>query len=162
MMCYVSAEEFVTKWVGTAQVENGRRLGQAGWDKNRCVKLTTLLHLQLQLRIYGAIPPSPSSGVPTIFFGGEGGEVQQVQLRTECRENGDLGAVAPKSGVPLNLQMSETRILLGCYGFIFHGSRNLVQLEPPTPPRYATVSFHTPTTETCLLTQTCLLTHPRH
>ena len=31
-----------------------------------------------------------SSGVPRIFVGG----VQQVQLRTEDRENGDLGAVA--------------------------------------------------------------------
>ena len=28
---------------------------------------------------------------PGIFFGG----VQQIQLRTEDRENGDLGAVAP-------------------------------------------------------------------
>ena len=27
------------------------------------------------------------------------GGVQQIQLRTEDRENGDLGAVAPKSGV---------------------------------------------------------------
>ena len=25
--------------------------------------------------------------------------VQQIQLRTEDRENGDLGAIAPKSGV---------------------------------------------------------------
>jgi hypothetical protein len=33
-------------------------------------------------------------GVTTgIFFGGGG--VQQIQLRTEGRENGDLGAVAP-------------------------------------------------------------------
>jgi hypothetical protein len=30
------------------------------------------------------------------FFGGG---VQQIQLRTEDRENGDLGALAPKSGV---------------------------------------------------------------
>jgi hypothetical protein len=30
---------------------------------------------------------------PGILFGGEG--VQQIQLRTEDRENGDLGAVAP-------------------------------------------------------------------
>jgi hypothetical protein len=37
---------------------------------------------------------------------------QQIQLRAEGRENGDLGAVAPYSGVPLNLQMSETRILI--------------------------------------------------
>jgi hypothetical protein len=31
------------------------------------------------------------------------GGVQQIQLRTEGRENGDLGAVAPSSGVPINL-----------------------------------------------------------
>ena len=30
---------------------------------------------------------------PGIFF--RGGGVQQIQLRTEDRENGDLGAVAP-------------------------------------------------------------------
>jgi len=30
---------------------------------------------------------------PGIFCGGEG--VQQIQLRTEDREDGDLGAVAP-------------------------------------------------------------------
>jgi hypothetical protein len=30
--------------------------------------------------------------------------VQQIQLKTEGGENGDLGAVAPLSGVPLNLQ----------------------------------------------------------
>jgi hypothetical protein len=38
--------------------------------------------------------------------------VQQIQLRTEGRENRELEAVAPQSGVPLNLQMSETRILI--------------------------------------------------
>jgi hypothetical protein len=43
------------------------------------------------------------------FFGAE---VQQIQLRIEGRENGDLGAVAPYSGVPLNLQMNETHILI--------------------------------------------------
>jgi len=34
---------------------------------------------------------------PGIFFflGGGGGGVQQIQFRTEDRENGDLGAVAP-------------------------------------------------------------------
>ena len=36
-----------------------------------------------------------SSGVPRNFFRG----VQQIQLRTEDRENGDLGAVATQSGV---------------------------------------------------------------
>ena len=35
-----------------------------------------------------------SSGVPRNFFPG-GGVVQQIQFRTEDRENGDLGAVAP-------------------------------------------------------------------
>jgi hypothetical protein len=41
-----------------------------------------------------------------------GGVGQQIQLRTEGRENGDLGAVAPKSGVPLHFHMSETRVLI--------------------------------------------------
>jgi len=34
-----------------------------------------------------------SVAYPKIFF--EGGGVQRIQLRTEDRENGDLGAVAP-------------------------------------------------------------------
>jgi len=34
-----------------------------------------------------------SVAYPGIFFGGGG--VQQIQLRTDERENGDLGAVAP-------------------------------------------------------------------
>ena len=34
-----------------------------------------------------------------ILFGGGEGVVQQIQLRAEDRENGDLGAVAPKLGV---------------------------------------------------------------
>jgi hypothetical protein len=87
---------------------------------------------------------------PEFFFRGGGGGVKQIQLRTEGRGNGDLGAVAPSSEFPLNLQMSETVFLLGCYGFIFHGSRNLAQLRnfggggglnPPNPPRYATELF---------------------
>ena len=35
----------------------------------------------------------PTSGVPKNFF--SGGGVQQIQLRTEDREDRDLGAVAP-------------------------------------------------------------------
>jgi hypothetical protein len=35
-----------------------------------------------------------------------------MQFRTEGTENGDLGAVAPSSTVPFNLQMSKTRILI--------------------------------------------------
>jgi hypothetical protein len=49
------------------------------------------------------------SGVPRNFFRGG---VQQIQLRIEGRENGDLGAVAPYSGVPLHLQMNEIHILI--------------------------------------------------
>ena len=37
------------------------------------------------------------SGVPRNFVLG-GGSVQQIQLRTEVRQNGDLGAVAPSQG----------------------------------------------------------------
>ena len=49
------------------------------------------------------IPPGQEAGqapravaYPGIF---SGGGVQQIQLRTEDREDGDLGAVAPYSGV---------------------------------------------------------------
>jgi hypothetical protein len=41
-----------------------------------------------------------------------GGGVQQNQVRIEGRENEDMGAVAPYSGFPFNLQMNETRILI--------------------------------------------------
>jgi hypothetical protein len=66
-----------------------------------------------------------ASGVPRNVFGVEGFArnffrgVQQIHLRTEGRENGDLGAVAPSSGVPLNLQMSEPRILIGLLRMYF-------------------------------------------
>jgi hypothetical protein len=45
--------------------------------------------------------------MPGIFLGGP-----QIHLRTEGRENEDLGVVAPLSGVPLNLQMNETHIFI--------------------------------------------------
>jgi hypothetical protein len=41
----------------------------------------------------------------------------------EGRENGDLGAVAPSQGVPLNLQMSETRILFRLLQMYFPRNR---------------------------------------
>ena len=41
-----------------------------------------------------ALDTMGSSGVPRNFFGGEG-VVQKIQLKTEDRENGDLGEVAP-------------------------------------------------------------------
>jgi hypothetical protein len=49
--------------------------------------------------------------------------VQQIQLRTEGRENGDLGVVVPYSGVPLNLQMNETRILIRLLQMYFPRNR---------------------------------------
>jgi hypothetical protein len=61
---------------------------------------------------------------PGIFFL-EG--VQQIQLRTQGRENRDLGAVAPYSGVLPNFKTTENRILIS---FIFHGTGNSVQLYP--------------------------------
>ena len=42
--------------------------------------------------VYFVCTPAVISGIPRNFFRGE---VQQIQLRTEGRENGDLGAVAP-------------------------------------------------------------------
>jgi hypothetical protein len=81
--------------------------------------------------------------------------VQQIQLRREGRENGDLGAV----GVPLNLQMSETRLrirLLRMYFprnwafgsalsklWNFRGGGGRVEPPPKPPPRYATgIGWH--------------------
>jgi hypothetical protein len=61
------------------------------------------------------------SGVPRNFFSGRG--VQQIQFKTEGRENGDLGAVVPYSGVPLNLQASETRILIRLLRMYFPRNR---------------------------------------
>jgi hypothetical protein len=61
------------------------------------------------------------SGVSRNFIrGGGGGSTNK--LRIEGRENGDLVYVARSSGVPLNLQMSETRILIRLLRMYF--SRN--------------------------------------
>jgi hypothetical protein len=46
--------------------------------------------------------------VPRNFVGG----VQQIQLRIEGRDNGDLRALAPFSDILLKFQMSEIRILI--------------------------------------------------
>jgi hypothetical protein len=85
--------------------------------------------------IFRTCPDRPwAVAYPGIFFGG----VQQIQLRIEGRENGDLGAV------PLNLQMSETRILIRLLWMYFlrnweFGSA-LTKLPKfrVNPPRYAT------------------------
>jgi hypothetical protein len=88
------------------------------------------------------------SGVPRNFFGGGG--AKQIQLRTEVRENGVMGAVAPSHWFHSICKWLKSVFLLGCYGCIFHGTGNLAQLcqnfgisgggglNPPNPPRYAT------------------------
>jgi hypothetical protein len=50
-------------------------------------------HLGLEVEYPFVMEPNTNSGVPRNFF--FGGGVQQIQLRTEGRETGDLGAVAP-------------------------------------------------------------------
>jgi hypothetical protein len=85
-----------------------------------------------------------------IFFWGGGG-TNVVEDRGQ-REWGSGGG-CPGSGVMLNLQVSETCILIGLLRIIFHGIGNLAQLcqyfrisggggvEPPTPLlRYATAN----------------------
>jgi hypothetical protein len=78
-----------------------------------------------------------NSGVPRNFFWGG---VQQIQL-TEGRENRDLGAVAPHSGVSPNLQMGETCILIRFWKFgsalsklgnNFGGGGGLIPQNPPS------------------------------
>jgi hypothetical protein len=56
------------------------------WQLVLVLLLINLLANIIILTSYG------TSDIPRNFFGGE---VQQIQLRTEGRENGDLGAVAP-------------------------------------------------------------------
>jgi hypothetical protein len=58
--------------------------------------------------------------------------------------NGDLGAAAPWSGVPLSLLMGETRILIRLlwmyflrtweFGSALSKVQNFGGIEPPTPP----------------------------
>jgi hypothetical protein len=67
------------------------------------------------------------SSVPRNFFRWGGG-VQQIQLRTEGRENGDLGAVAPSKGFHSICKWAKPVFWLGCYRCIFHRTGNLAQL----------------------------------
>jgi hypothetical protein len=81
------------------------------------------------------------------------GRVQQIQLRTEGRENGNLGTEAPYSRVPLNLQMSEPRILIRLLRMYFPQNWEIGSTltkfrnfrvggveSPNQPPRYSTYS----------------------
>jgi hypothetical protein len=57
-------------------------------------------------------PPEYKASVayPGILIGWGGGKFNKFS--SHRAENGDQGAVIPKSGVPLTLQMSETHILI--------------------------------------------------
>jgi hypothetical protein len=61
------------------------------------------------------------------FFSG-GGEVQQIQLTIEGRENGDLGTVAPSQWFHSICKSMKPIFWLGCYGCKFHGTGNSAQL----------------------------------
>jgi hypothetical protein len=69
---------------------------------------------------------SKCSGVPKNFFP-EGG-VQQIQLRTEDRENGVWGRYFPSHGFCSICKCVNPVFILVCYGCIFHGTGNLAHL----------------------------------
>ena len=57
----------------------------------------TLLRVSVHKETYpGSTDTFCAVAYPGIFSGGGG--IQQIQLRTEERQNGDLGAVAPSQG----------------------------------------------------------------
>jgi hypothetical protein len=60
------------------------------------------------------------------FFFREGGSTNSVEDRGH-REQGS-GAVTPQSGVPPNLQMGKTPILIRFLRSIFHGTGNSTRL----------------------------------
>jgi hypothetical protein len=72
-----------------------------------------------------------SEGVLHQYFFRGGGGGQQIQLRTEGRENRDLGAVAPYPRGYLSIcKWVKLVFLLGCYGCIFHVTGDSVPLFP--------------------------------
>jgi hypothetical protein len=105
-----------------------------------CAPLCFNWHLEAQTA-------GTDSGVPRNFV--QGG-VQQIQFTTEGIENGDLGAVVPLSGVPLNLQSGWTSPNFRDvwmyfprnwqFGSALSKLRNFGWgVQPPnSPPRYAT------------------------
>src|SRR5215510_12570529 len=99
-------------------MKNSDTVGNRSRDLPVCSLVSQALRLRVMTVAYVGI--FPGRGVMPRNV--SGGGLQQIQLRTEGRENGDLGAVAPQSGVPLKLQMSETRILIRLLRIYF--SRN--------------------------------------
>jgi hypothetical protein len=78
---------------------------------------------------FGLNPPNPLSlyanWLRQEFLGGGG--FQQIHLRTEGRENGDLGALAPSQGFHSICKWVNPVFWLG-YRLIFHGTGNSAQL----------------------------------
>jgi hypothetical protein len=90
---------------------------QLAWHSTKTYNTYHLLHIYMY-----------SSVTMNFFSVGGGGGVQQIQFRTEGRENGDLGAVAPSQGFRSICKWVKPIFLLGCYGCIFHGTGNSVWL----------------------------------
>jgi hypothetical protein len=66
---------------------------------------------------------------PGIFFRWMGGGgCQQIQLKTEGRENGDLRALTPSQGLHTICKWVKPVFWLGCCRCIFHGTGNSAQL----------------------------------
>jgi hypothetical protein len=72
--------------------------GAVHWTQ-RLQQLSLLLNSRHSvLKVLRRCPLGPTDEWRTqdfFSFGGGGGGIQQIQLRTEGRQNGDLGAVAP-------------------------------------------------------------------
>jgi hypothetical protein len=92
------------------------------WIWRRNLRYTVYDHLTVRgssgLRIIRAL----SQWRTQEFFSGGGG--QQIQLKTEGRENGDLGAVAPSQGFHSICKWRKPVSWLGYYGCIFQGTGN--------------------------------------
>jgi hypothetical protein len=60
------------------------------------MRLKFLSVVTMKTVVFWVVTPcsAASGGIPMNFFGMRGMGFQQIQLRTEGRENGDLGAVA--------------------------------------------------------------------
>jgi hypothetical protein len=105
-----------------------------------CSYRTKKFHIKTRKRMSCLGADVPSSGVPSNFVPGGG---FNKLIWGQGRENGDLGAVAPWSGVPFNLQMSETRVLIRFLRMYFlqnweFGSAlsKLRNFRTPTVPRF--------------------------
>jgi hypothetical protein len=138
----------------------GKEAGSSDWETSSAImallpsvigqRYNMLYLVWFYMRLHVKWAGGAAVAYPGIFFGGRG---QQIQLRTEGRENGDLGAVAPSRGFHSICKWAKPVFWVGCYRHIFHGTGNLAQLfqnfgisggvENPPPPGYASVGQST-------------------